>query len=109
MEFVATEPRHQPPRAERLHDRDLHDAPPGADAFRCKGDGAEVPRDLAVPRASGVGEREAAAMTLREREPEVRLQHAQLLAYRSGRDRELVGGGAHGTEARDGVERAHRV
>ena len=92
-----------------MHDGDLHDAPSRPHAFRCKRNGAQVPRDLAVPRASGVGEREAAALALREREPEVRLQHAQLLAHGRGCDRELVGCGAHRAEARDGVERTHGV
>ena len=102
-------PRHEPARAERLHDRDLHDAASRPHALGGERDGAQVPRDLAVPRAARVGEREAAAMALREGEAEVRFEHAQLLAHRRGRDGELVGRGAHGAEARDGVERTHGV
>jgi hypothetical protein len=68
-----------------------------------------VARDLAVPRAPGVGERESAALPLRERDAEMRFEDAQLLTDRGGRHGELVGCGAHRAESRHGVERPHGV
>jgi hypothetical protein len=62
-----------------------------------------------MPGAPRIGERDAASLPLRQREAEVRLEHAQLLADGGGRDGELVGSGTHRAEARNGVEGTHRV
>ena len=46
---------------------------------------------------------------LGQRDPEMRFEHAQLLADRRGRHGEFVGGGAHRAQARDGIERTHGI
>ena len=57
----------------------------------------------------GIGQREAAPVALRERDAEMRFEHAQLLADRRGRHREFVGRGAHRSQSRDGVEGTHGI
>ena len=82
---------------------------PGPHALGRERDRAQVPRDLAVPRAAGVRERETAAVPLRERDAQMRFEHPQLLAHRRGRHRELLGRRAHRAQSRDGVEGTHGI
>ena len=103
------QPRHQPARTERRHHGDLHDAPAGPHALRRERDGAQVPRDLRVPRSARLGERKATALALRERDAEMGFEHAQLLAHGRGRHRQFVGGRAHRAQPRDGVEGTNGV
>ena len=84
---------------------------PGRTRSAASGDGAQaVARSRRATLRPGVGVREAAAVRVCvSADAEMRFEHAQLLADRGGRHRELVGRGAHRSQPRHGIEGTHGI